>query len=231
MKNQLILSALLAVGLPAGAQSNAKTDESYHITIVKNDNGKETVIDRTFATSGEMQAFMTANNIDAPEPPAAPEPPTEPDVIAPPAPPTPPAAPRVLLPVSARLYSNCGKPVERKSEKVVVIKRDGTTEVHKTTETEIKDAESDNNTANVTALKVYPNPAKGEFTVQFNAEKPADVKMRITNLEGKEVYSETLKNFSGRFEKKIARDNMPKGTYILDIETAGQKESTRIAVQ
>lgn len=233
MKKQLLVIAILTWGLHINAQNNTKMQNGYHLTIVQNDNGKEQVTDRTFATKEELDAYMRENNMEAPEPPAPPEPPAAPAAVTPPSPPAPPAAPRVLLPVSARLYGSCGKPVEKKTEKTVIIKK----EHDEVTETVVEETSTrsvvvkEPATVNLTGVKLYPNPSKGDFTVQFNVDKPADVKLRITNIEGKEVYSETLKNFSGRFDKKITRDNMPLGTYILDVETEGQKESIRIAVQ
>ena len=273
MKKQLILSLFMALCIGASAQSNAKAKHSYHITIVENENGKEKVIDRTFANRGEMEAFMKANNIDAPEPPAAPETPAEPDPLTPPSPPAPPALPQ-RIEKHIEVKEQCKKVViiersekdskgkteiitediigdadwiEKELEdadeiKVIVIKK-GPKATAKTVEIEetinekgpkkvvVEKASNNDTPDNVRDIKLYPNPNKGEFTILFNVEKPANVKLRITDLDGKEVYSETLNNFSGRFDKKIEKDNLAKGTYIVDIESAGQKQSIRVAVQ
>lgn len=122
--------------------------------------------------------------------------------------------------------------------KVIIIKKSPKT-VNRVIETEVEVGEDapeealikEETPATVTGVKLYPNPNNGEFTINFNVATPADVKLRLTELNGREVYAETLKNFSGKFEKKIAQNSLVRGTYILEIETAGQKESTRIEVQ
>ncbi len=261
MKKQLILGAILTLGLHVSAQNSTKPQNGYHLTIIQNNNGKEKVIDRTFNNRQEMDAFLAEKNMDVPEPPQAPEPPASP---SPPGKVTVPATPTVTEKhkkvkqvvvieqdgkhngrkkiITEDITDDAGwieKELEDAEEVKVIIIKKGPKTVNRVIETEVEVGEDapeealikEKTPATVTGVKLYPNPNNGDFTVQFNVDKPADVKLRITNIEGKEVYSETLKNFSGRFDKKITRDNMPQGTYILDVETEGQKESIRIAVQ
>lgn len=268
MKKQLIIGAILALSLHISAQNKAPKQQGYHITIIQNDNGKEKVINRTFATRSEMDAFLGENNIDAPAPPQAPEPPappSQPGKVVAPAPPSKiekhKKVKKVVIVEHEEKEGKCNshrevitediagdagwieKELEDAEEVKVIIIKKGPKAGSRVIETEvevgedapeemvIKEVVKEKTPATVTGVKLYPNPNKGEFTISFNVATPADVKLRLSELNGREVYTETLKNYSGRFEKKITQNSLVPGTYILDVETAGQKESTRIEVQ
>jgi hypothetical protein len=55
--------------------------------------------------------------------------------------------------------------------------------------------------------------------------------LRVTDLNGKEVYAETFSGYSGRFEKEIKSANLSAGTYIVDIQAGNEKETTRVVMQ
>lgn len=264
MKKQLILGAILTLGLHVSAQNSTKPQNGYHLTIIQNNNGKEKVIDRTFNNRQEMDAFLAEKNMDVPEPPQAPEPPVPPTPPGKAVAPAPPSkiekhkkVKKVVIVEHEEKEGKCNGHREVITEditedadwieneledaeeiKVIIIKKRPKA-VTKVIETEVEVSEDapeealikEKTPATVTGVKLYPNPNNGEFTINFNVAAPADVKLRLTEQNGREVYAETLKNFSGKFEKKITQNNLVRGTYILAIETAGQKESTRIAVQ
>ena len=85
--------------------------------------------------------------------------------------------------------------------------------------------------ANLTDVKVFPNPASGQFHLMFGVGKAADVMLRVTDLNGKEVYTETFKNYSGKFEKEISSANLITGTYIVDVQAGGEKSTTKVIMQ
>lgn len=71
----------------------------------------------------------------------------------------------------------------------------------------------------------YPNPNKGEFNLQFKGKgKPTEV--RITNINGKEIYKEELRDFSGSYDKKVDLSGAKKGVYLLQV-IQGQKATNK----
>ena len=84
---------------------------------------------------------------------------------------------------------------------------------------------------NLSEVKVFPNPASGQFHVAFNIGKAADVMLKVTDLNGKEVYAETFNGYSGKFGKEIKSANLSTGTYIVNIQAGNETETTRVVMQ
>ena len=57
------------------------------------------------------------------------------------------------------------------------------------------------------------------FNISFNSEKVQDLRIRILNVVGAEVYLEDRQEFIGEYTKQISLDNYGKGIYFLEIET------------
>ena len=68
-------------------------------------------------------------------------------------------------------------------------------------------------------LDIYPNPSRDVFNISFSSEKFQDLKIRIINVVGAQVYTEDRENFIGEYTKQISLDNYGKGIYFLEIET------------
>ena len=68
-------------------------------------------------------------------------------------------------------------------------------------------------------LDIYPNPSDDIFNISFSSEKVQDLKIRILNVVGAQVYTEDRENFIGEYTKQISLDNYGKGLYFLEIET------------
>jgi hypothetical protein len=68
-------------------------------------------------------------------------------------------------------------------------------------------------------LDVYPNPSDDVFNISFSSEKVQDLKIRILNVIGAQVYTENRENFIGEYTKQISLDKYRKGIYFLEIET------------
>jgi hypothetical protein len=80
-------------------------------------------------------------------------------------------------------------------------------------------------------LESFPNPGDGRFTLKFSMEKKGDTWIRITDAEGKEVYSEMKKNFSGDYSKQLDLSGYGTGTYLLSITQDGQTVTKKIIVE
>lgn len=80
-------------------------------------------------------------------------------------------------------------------------------------------------------VQVYSNPSNGAFHVQFNVPDAGDVRIIITDINGSEVYTETLNNFSGGYNKEISLENAPKGTYFVKVSQNGYSSTKTVIVQ
>ncbi len=66
-------------------------------------------------------------------------------------------------------------------------------------------------------FKVYPNPNDGKFTVKFNAEKRANVKIRVSNLLGQVVYENMLFDFEGMHSEVVDLSKYSNGQYVINV--------------
>lgn len=314
------LITLLLLSSNISAQDNADKQAKYRIKIVKNENGKETIIDKTFDTEAELKAFTKSLGEDNPAeersyknikksehyvtPPTPPTPPTTPQA---PDAPTAPAAPEMAEMPNIEIITieeDGGKAVKKitlrenkqivtcepgkngkatitiqdeNGKKMVIRKKidedfedleeldeiesiEGPINVETTITRDekgrkviikkitIEDSKAteapgemriekeitrpgEKGEGNMNGLKFYPNPSQGNLHVAFNIEKATDVKVTITDMEGKEVFTENLKNFSGNYDKDITGANLAKGQYLLRVTAGGNTGVLKILVQ
>jgi hypothetical protein len=71
----------------------------------------------------------------------------------------------------------------------------------------------------ITELDIYPNPSRDVFNISFNSETLQDLRIRILNVAGAEIYLENKEEFIGEYTKQISLTNYDKGIYFLEIET------------
>ncbi|MBC8265338.1 MAG: T9SS type A sorting domain-containing protein, partial [Flavobacteriales bacterium] len=74
------------------------------------------------------------------------------------------------------------------------------------------------NTA-IANLEVYPNPSRDIFNVTFTTKEKQDLEIRILNVIGEEVFTESKTQFVGEYTKQINLEEYPKAIYFLEIET------------
>ena len=79
-------------------------------------------------------------------------------------------------------------------------------------------------------LNYYPNPNEGKFTLQFKADKrPTEIK--ITGLDGKEIYSESLAGFEGTYQNEIDLSSQKRGVYLLQIIQGNKATNKKIVIE
>lgn len=68
-------------------------------------------------------------------------------------------------------------------------------------------------------LSVYPNPVDDELTVAFKIEKPADIRVSITDLSGRMVrlYNDGYEKIAGNYYIKIPVSSLSNGIYLLNL--------------
>ena len=76
-------------------------------------------------------------------------------------------------------------------------------------------------------LTFYPNPSKnGKIKVRFSTPSENNLSIKVSNLEGKEVFSRYFESFSGRYAETIDLSGQKEGIYLLEI-SQGKKRLTK----
>lgn len=120
---------------------------------------------------------------------------------------------------------------EKKITKIVMIKMnitDASPEDMKRLGTQIGKTDSK---LEMAEMKMFPNPHDGKFNLSFNLKNKGDAKVSIFNIEGKEVYSEKLSNFSGEYNKDIDISNNKKGIYFVKIEQGSHSQVKKVVLE
>ena len=71
----------------------------------------------------------------------------------------------------------------------------------------------------ISELSVYPNPSRDVFNVTFTSESKQSIELRIINLVGEIIFTETLENFEGGYTKSFNLSEYSKGVYLLELDT------------
>ena len=68
----------------------------------------------------------------------------------------------------------------------------------------------------ISELSVYPNPSRDVFNITFTSESKQSIELRIINLVGEIIFTETLENFEGEYTKSFNLSEYSKVVYLLD---------------
>ena len=79
-------------------------------------------------------------------------------------------------------------------------------------------------------LDIYPNPNNGQFTLLFHLDVKGDINIRITDLLGNEIISQTIGNFSGDYTNAFDLSNKAKGIYMVSIEQNNNQLTKRVLI-
>ncbi len=87
------------------------------------------------------------------------------------------------------------------------------------------------NDLSIDNLNFYPNPNDGKFNLSFNLAEKGNVQIRIIDMNGKEVYNEKMKKFSGEYNNDIDISNSKKGVYFLQVKQGKKVLNKKIVIQ
>lgn len=81
-------------------------------------------------------------------------------------------------------------------------------------------------------FEFFPNPNSGQFRLRFTLPERGNTDIRVFSPEGKEVYRERLRNFSGSFDQRIdLGQDLPRGVYFLQVTRNGKGMVERFILQ
>ncbi len=79
-------------------------------------------------------------------------------------------------------------------------------------------------------VSVFPNPAKDEFSIAIQTVERVNVDIKVLNLLGKEIISDTFIFEQGADTRKIDVRNIENGVYILQLESNGNIFSRKLII-
>ena len=68
-------------------------------------------------------------------------------------------------------------------------------------------------------IKLFPNPARNQFTVSFHSEESLDTPIRILDSKGQQVANRMVRSQPGKNEEQFDISALPAGNYIVQIRT------------
>jgi hypothetical protein len=81
------------------------------------------------------------------------------------------------------------------------------------------------------SIVCFPNPVKDKFTLRINNDKLSKVKIKITDLNGREVKEYNYYNIkTGISELIISLQNISSGTYFITVSTENHHETSKLIV-
>lgn len=81
-----------------------------------------------------------------------------------------------------------------------------------------------------TILNTYPNPAKDQVTVTFNALGEQTV-LSVINLMGQELIRKEVNTIKGLSQETIMLNELPRGTYLLQIRSNNNNSVQKLIIQ
>ena len=119
---------------------------------------------------------------------------------------------------------------EKRTTKIVMIKMDITDASADDKKRLSNQIGNTDNKLEMDNMKMYPNPNDGKFNLNFNLKNKADAEVTVYDMQGKQVYSEKLSNFSGEYSKAIDISSNTKGVYFVKIEQGKHSQVKKIVM-
>lgn len=80
-------------------------------------------------------------------------------------------------------------------------------------------------------LSVFPNPVKEKLQIKVEGKSRKYLDMKIFDAQGKVVFAENIKDFSGEMQKSVEVKNWAKGIYLLQMTTDNGVLVEKISVE
>ena len=73
--------------------------------------------------------------------------------------------------------------------------------------------------SNLQRINIYPNPSNDIFNIVFDTNTKQDIDLRIHNVLGELIFSESLKDYNGDYNRSIDLSQYPNAIYLLQLNT------------
>ena len=77
---------------------------------------------------------------------------------------------------------------------------------------------------------LYPNPNKGNFTVQFNSTSSNKIGISVHDMRGRLILNNTYNN-TGLFSQNVQLDTIQAGVYLVNVQDGDKKVVKRIVIE
>ena len=84
----------------------------------------------------------------------------------------------------------------------------------------------------LTAINAYPNPTTGKAMISFTSDRSAKYSLKVVDMIGKVLISESLSVVEGYNMKEVNLEGMSKGIYLVSVQTEeGSAQTLRLIVE
>jgi Secretion system C-terminal sorting domain len=87
------------------------------------------------------------------------------------------------------------------------------------------------NSSGVFGVTISPNPSNGIFFLVIHGIRNAEARISISDLTGKEIYSENEISSTNNLTKEINMAGYPKGIYLIKVRTEQQSTTKKLVLQ
>jgi subtilisin-like proprotein convertase family protein len=77
---------------------------------------------------------------------------------------------------------------------------------------------------------LYPNPNKGNFTVQFNSSSSNEIAISVHDMRGRTILNNKYSN-TGLFSQNVQLDQVQSGVYLVTVQDGDKKVVKRIVIE
>ena len=87
-----------------------------------------------------------------------------------------------------------------------------------------------NETFGLNNFSLFPNPNKGNFSVQFESISTNDINIAVHDLRGRSIFERSYPN-TGIFSQNLQLDNLQSGIYIVTVKDGDKKIVKKIVIE
>lgn len=84
--------------------------------------------------------------------------------------------------------------------------------------------------SNVLFFNVFPNPANNEINIAFNLGEAADVMIKITDVQGKQVFTSVFKKQAGENNIAVNTSELVSGIYFVELNNGTSATTKQIVI-
>jgi hypothetical protein len=79
-------------------------------------------------------------------------------------------------------------------------------------------------------FSLYPNPNKGNFSVQFDSTSTNDISISVNDIRGRSIFEKSYPN-TGTFDQNIQLESVQSGIYLVNIQDGDKKVVKKIVIE